>query len=83
METSKPKLVPFPERNIQDVAGVLRRLADAVEAGKLGDPTDLHLAWVTVDRDRKINTGLIGAESNRFTYAGMMLAGANHITKEP
>lgn len=54
----KPQLVQFPERNLQDIPGCLRRLADAIDNGEYAGLDSF--AWVMDCRGGDIRLGLAG-----------------------
>lgn len=68
------KLIKFPGSKLDDVPEALRRLADEIEAGALGD---VHrLAWIAEVAGGEIGVGLIGqcAEPGPMTYMMLGLA---------
>lgn len=52
------KVIALPDRNLADLPNQLRRLADQVEAGELGDV--VSIAWVLELSDENYDCGLIG-----------------------
>jgi hypothetical protein len=79
------KLVEFPVGNVQDIPRALRSLADTIESGLEGGAevqglTDATIfAWVSANNNREVECGMIGGSSNRFTFAGLMQAGATKL----
>lgn len=67
-------LVEFPGSKVDDVPEALRRLADEVESGALGEVR--RLAWVIEAAGGEIGLGLIGrcAEPAPMTYMMLGLA---------
>lgn len=71
---SNLNLVNFPERDITDIPATLRRLADEIERGELGNVT--HLVWVADSGAEKIEVdlGLIGKAGESLALAHLLLA---------
>lgn len=86
-DTGGLKVVPFTRGNVHDIPSGLRDLAELIEQGCvegeiLGLTDATHFAWIATNSYGQVECGLLGADGDRYRAAGIMLAGANKLTKE-
>jgi hypothetical protein len=66
------RVIQFPDKDINDIPGTLRKLADQIEAG---DYDDAHnLAWVIDCGDSRIEVGMMGKAPEPATLAHFLFA---------
>ena len=67
------KVVEMPAQDVRDIPGGLRRLADRVEAGELGEVN--NLAWV-IDSNTEpaVTCGMLGPSAEPGAVAHLMFA---------
>ena len=73
VQAAKPTVVTLPPRDINDLVGGLRRLADQLEQGKFAGAE--NLGWVLTGPNG-IAIGMFGPNANRFHIAGHFQAAA-------
>lgn len=73
-------VVQLPVGNLQDVPGMLRRIADMIERGE--EPNPHHAVMVTCDKDGHTHAYCFGDVPNVVTAVGVLQYGILHLTIE-